>query len=56
MLNNVGDHEVSSEILKNIQVLRGNCYVGPILIIDNRPTFTKKVFEIFHEYGKNMGI
>jgi peptidoglycan/LPS O-acetylase OafA/YrhL len=42
---------ISTEILKNISVLKAAGYKGPILIITNRPKYIKAVFSIINDYG-----
>lgn len=50
-LAKVDDQQVVNEVKKNINRLRKYGYSGPILIIANRPTYKKGVFEIINEYG-----
>lgn len=50
-LSSVGNRFVRHEITNNINLLRKHGYLGPVVVIANRPTYKKQMFEIFHEFG-----
>ena len=50
-LTRVQDEDIAKEVLKNVKHLRDGGYFGPVMIISNRPTYKKNVFEIIREYG-----
>ena len=50
---NFKDKQAISEVWKNIRTVKKHGYLGPILLIGNRPMWNKSAFSILRDYGSD---